>query len=128
MTETAETGAELGAETGAQTGAEADAEAAGAAPTDAAFAQPPREPKYDWGIAVRTEIDLLNDGGHPDAAPGALLVTKGTVGEIVRIGHVPTANNLPVYLVEFPGGRLIGCLEEEIVPVLGPRAQVPGRM
>ena len=30
---------------------------------------PPREPKYEWGIAVRTVTDLLNDGSHPESPP-----------------------------------------------------------
>jgi nitrogen fixation protein NifZ len=89
---------------------------------------PPREPKYEWGIAVKAMVDLLNDGSHPDTPVGGLLVVKDTVGEIVRVGYAPEANNLPVYLVEFPGGKLIGCLEEEIIPVLGVRSAAPGRM
>ncbi|WP_158046217.1 nitrogen fixation protein NifZ [Skermanella pratensis] len=89
---------------------------------------PPREPKYEWGIAVKALADLLNDGSHPDSPAGSLLVVKDTVGEIIRVGYAPEANNLPVYLVEFPGGKLVGCLEEEIAPVLGARAMVPGRM
>ncbi|UEM01673.1 nitrogen fixation protein NifZ [Skermanella rosea] len=89
---------------------------------------PPREPKYEWGIAVKALSDLLNDGSHPDSPAGSLLVVKDTVGEIIRVGYAPEANNLPVYLVEFPGGKLVGCLEEEIAPVLGARSMVPGRM
>jgi nitrogen fixation protein NifZ len=89
---------------------------------------PPREPKYEWGMAVRAAADLINDGSYPEQPEGALLVTLGTVGEIIRIGHMPEANNTPVYLVEFPGGMLVGCLEEEIVPVLGERTLAPGVM
>ena len=89
---------------------------------------PPREPKYEWGIAVRTLTDLLNDGSHPESPEGSLLILKDAVGEIVRVGYAPEANNLPVYLVEFPGGKLVGCLEEEIAPVLGGRSAAPGRM
>ena len=89
---------------------------------------PPREPKYDWGIAVRTVTDLLNDGSHPESPEGSLLILKDAIGEIVRVGYAPEANNTPVYLVEFPGGKLVGCLEEEIAPVLGARSMVPGRM
>ena len=90
--------------------------------------RPPREPKYEWGIAVRTVADLINDGSHPESPAGALLVLKDAVGEIVRVGFAPEANNIPVYLVEFPGGKLVGCLEEEIAPVLGQRASAPGRI
>jgi nitrogen fixation protein NifZ len=89
---------------------------------------PPREPKYEWGIAVKAMTDLLNDGSHPESPEGSLLILKDAVGEIVRVGYAPEANNLPVYLVEFPGGKLVGCLEEEIAPVLGGRSAAPGRM
>ena len=89
---------------------------------------PPREPKYEWGIAVRTVTDLLNDGSHPESPEGSLLILKDATGEIVRVGYAPEVNNTPVYLVEFPGGKLVGCLEEEIAPVLGVRSAAPGRM
>lgn len=75
----------------------------------------PRMPKYQWGLNVRALVDLFNDGSHPDAEEGALLVPVGGVGEIVQVGH-HTEANIPVYLVEF-GRQVIGCLEEEIEPV-----------
>ncbi|HYD32144.1 MAG TPA: nitrogen fixation protein NifZ [Azospirillaceae bacterium] len=88
----------------------------------------PREPKYDWGIRVTASVNLMNDGSHPQSEAGTILVPTGTPGEIVRIGHIPEAN-VPVYLVEFPAGLLVGCFEEEIVPTLGERAAaIPGRM
>ena len=86
------------------------------------------DPDDEWGIAVRTLTDLLNDGSHPESPEGSLLILKDAIGEIVRVGYAPEANNLPVYLVEFPGGKLVGCLEEEIAPVLGVRSAAPGRM
>jgi nitrogen fixation protein NifZ len=46
---------------------------------------------------------------------------------VVRVGHAPETNT-PVYLVEFPGGVLVGCFEPEIRPVGGPRRGVPGVM
>jgi nitrogen fixation protein NifZ len=73
-----------------------------------------RTARYSWGLLVQAAQDLLNDGSHPAAADGSLLVSAGTRGEIVNIGHHPEAN-LPVYLVDF-GGALVGVLEEEILP------------
>jgi nitrogen fixation protein NifZ len=75
-----------------------------------------REPKYQWGQRVRAEIDLYNDGSHPEHAPDALLVPAGAAGEIVQTGmHVDS--NTPVYMVEFAGvPHVVGCLEEEIAP------------
>jgi nitrogen fixation protein NifZ len=72
-----------------------------------------RVAKYDWGQRVRASLDLLNDGSHPGSPEGALLATSGDRGEIVNVGmHVDS--NTPVYMVEFPEGRVVGCLEEEI--------------
>lgn len=88
---------------------------------------PPREPVYDWGARVSAAVDLVNDGSHPHVPPEALLVPMGTPGMVVRVGHAAEAN-VPVYLVEFPGGVLVGCLEDELVAVGGPRRGVPGVM
>lgn len=75
-----------------------------------------REAKFQWGQRVVAGIDLINDGSFPDREAGALLVAEGTAGEVVQIGtHVDT--NTPIYLVEFPDGSVVGCLEDEISPV-----------
>jgi len=76
----------------------------------------PRMPKYQWGQRVRAEIDLHNDGSFPDAPAEALLVKVGDIGEIVQVG-THTEANMPVYLVEFGERLVVGCLEEEIVPL-----------
>lgn len=72
-----------------------------------------REPKFQWGQPVKTQIDLFNDGGYPDAEPDALLAAAGSQGTIVQTG-MHADSNTPLYLVEFPDGKVIGCLEEEI--------------
>jgi nitrogen fixation protein NifZ len=41
------------------------------------------------------------------------LVPAGSEGEIVQVGYHEEAK-VPIYLVEFAGGYVIGCLEEEI--------------
>ncbi|MBI1175237.1 MAG: nitrogen fixation protein NifZ [Sideroxydans sp.] len=74
-----------------------------------------REPKYQWGQPVNAVIDLINDGSFPDAEDGALLVASGTRGEIVQTG-MHEESNIPVYIVEFPNGKIVGCLEEELEP------------
>ncbi len=74
-----------------------------------------RQPKYQWGQPVVALTDLINDGSFPGAELDALLIESGTKGEIVQTGmHEET--NTPIYLVEFPGGKVIGCLETEIAP------------
>lgn len=72
-----------------------------------------RNPIYQRGQTVWSEIDLINDGSYPDREKDALLVKAGTEGEIVQVGFHEEAN-LPVYMVEFTTGDVVGCLEEEI--------------
>lgn len=72
-----------------------------------------REPKYQWGQPVVAMIDLINDGSHPKVETDALLVACGTQGEIVNSG-IHQESNTPVYMVEFPDGKVVGCLEEEL--------------
>lgn len=81
--------------------------------------QATRAPRYPWGLNVRAVVDLHNDGSHPHAEPGAVLVCAGAGGEIANIGHHAEAN-VPVYLVDF-AGTLVGCLEDEIEPAPRPR-------
>lgn len=88
----------------------------------AALARMPRQPRYRWGQPVQATADLRNDGTHPEAAPEALLVAQGAVGEVVRIGH-HTEADMPVYLVDF-GTRVVGCAEDELEPAAAPRADI----
>ncbi len=74
----------------------------------------PRAPAYAWGQRVIALDDLINDGSHPEREPDALLAARGSVGEIVNIGHAPDLNE-PVYLVQF-ADCVVGCLEIELVP------------
>jgi len=76
----------------------------------------PRLPRFQWGQRVKALTDLHNDGSFPDAAVEALLVKVGDVGEIVQVG-THTEANTPVYLVEFGERLVVGCLEEEIIPL-----------
>lgn len=72
-----------------------------------------RVAKYEWGQGVRASLDLYNDGSYPNAPAGTLLAASGDSGEIVNVGmHVES--NTPIYLVEFPNGHVVGCLEEEL--------------
>lgn len=76
----------------------------------------PREPKFQWGQSVTTTIELTNDGSHPDVPADALLAALGARGDIVNVGLVEETGE-PVYLVEFPDGKVVGVFEEEISPV-----------
>ena len=74
----------------------------------------PREPAYAWGQRVIALDDLVNDGSYPERPADDLLAARGSVGEVVNIGHAPDLNE-PVYLVQFEG-CVVGCLEIELVP------------
>jgi len=74
----------------------------------------PRAPAYAWGQRVIALDDLINDGSHPEREACALLAARGSLGEIVNIGHAPDLNE-PVYLVQF-ADCVVGCLEIELVP------------
>ena len=76
----------------------------------------PRLPKFQWGQRVKALIDLHNDGSFPDSPTEALLVNIGATGEIVQVG-THTEANVPIYLVEFREDLVVGCFEEEIVPL-----------
>lgn len=74
----------------------------------------PRMAVYAWGQRVIALDDLINDGSYPDRPEDDLLAARGSVGEVVNIGHAPDLNE-PVYLVQFDG-CVVGCLEIELVP------------
>lgn len=73
----------------------------------------PRIPKFQWGQPVLAIIDMYNDGTFPEKDEDALLVSEGSPGEVVQVGHHEESNT-PVYMVEFKSGIVVGCLEEEI--------------
>jgi nitrogen fixation protein NifZ len=75
-----------------------------------------RPPRFQWGQPVQVLRDLRNDGSYPDCEPDELLEATGTRGEIARVGCLD-GEPIPVYLVSFPDGRVVGCFEEEIGPV-----------
>jgi nitrogen fixation protein NifZ len=69
--------------------------------------------KYDWGQHVIACIDLFNDGSYPEHGMDALLVERGTTGEVLQVG-TQVDTDQTVYMVEFAGNWVVGCLEEEI--------------
>jgi nitrogen fixation protein NifZ len=72
-----------------------------------------RIPLYQWGQPVVARTDLVNDGSYPECAADEMLAAQGTQGEVVQVGTMLEAG-IPIYLVSFPNGRVVGCLEEEI--------------
>lgn len=69
--------------------------------------------KYQWGQTISSQVDLINDGTFPDVEAEAILVEKGTQGEVVNVGTIEETGT-PVYLVEFANGKVVGVLEDEI--------------
>lgn len=69
--------------------------------------------KFQWGQTISSQVDLLNDGSFPDVEMEAVLVEKGMRGEVVNVGSVEETG-IPVYLVEFTNGKVVGVLEDEI--------------
>lgn len=76
----------------------------------------PRTPRFQWGQPVVTLVDLLNDGSYPDLTEAALLAAAGARGEVVNVGMIEDSG-VPVYLVEFADGKVVGVLEEELASV-----------
>jgi nitrogen fixation protein NifZ len=69
--------------------------------------------KYQWGQTISSQVDLINDGSFPEVGPEAILVEKGTQGEVVNVGTIEETG-MPIYLVEFTNGKVVGVLEDEI--------------
>jgi nitrogen fixation protein NifZ len=82
--------------------------------TNALPGSEPRAAAYAWGQRVIALDDLVNDGSYPDRPVDAVLAARGSLGEIVNVGHAQELNE-PVYLVQFDG-CVVGCLEIELVP------------
>jgi nitrogen fixation protein NifZ len=76
-----------------------------------------RNSRFDWGMSVLSKDDLFNDGTYPGVEKEALIVGRGTRGEIVNVG-THSESNVTVYLVEFEGGQVVGCFEDEIQPLI----------
>jgi nitrogen fixation protein NifZ len=70
--------------------------------------------RFSWGQSVRALVDLHNDGSYPDCAADALLAAAGAIGEVVQVGS-QVDSGAAVYLVEFAPGRVVGCLEPELM-------------
>ena len=77
---------------------------------------------YGIGEIVFSRELLVNDGGIPDVAEGAVLATPGRRGVVVNVGHAELDPGQAIYLVRFEGesgaqddlGPPVGCLPEEL--------------
>jgi nitrogen fixation protein NifZ len=78
------------------------------------------EPRFACDDAVRVIRNLRNDGTYPGQPTGALLVRRGSVGYVRRIGVF--LQDQIIYTVHFldAGNRIVGCRENELIPADAP--------
>ena len=70
--------------------------------------------KWDLGDAVRVTRNVRNDGTYPGEETGALLIRRGSVGNVVDVGTF--LQDQIIYSVHFLDvGRIVGCREEELL-------------
>jgi nitrogen fixation protein NifZ len=70
--------------------------------------------KWDLGEAVRVTRNVRNDGTYPGEEIGALLIRRGSVGNVVDVGTF--LQDQIIYSVHFlAAGRIVGCREEELM-------------
>jgi len=70
--------------------------------------------KWDLGDAVRVTRNVRNDGTYPGEEIGALLIRRGSVGNVVDVGTF--LQDQIIYSVHFlAAGRIVGCREEELM-------------
>jgi nitrogen fixation protein NifZ len=67
--------------------------------------------------------NVPNDGFYRHAPDGIFLLAEGERGEILNVGFQEEMHRV-VYFVEFSSERVIGCFEEDLVPL--PRNRTPG--
>jgi nitrogen fixation protein NifZ len=70
--------------------------------------------KWDLGDAVRVTRNVRNDGTYPGEGTGALLIRRGSVGNVVDVGTF--LQDQIIYSVHFlDDQRIVGCREEELL-------------
>lgn len=70
--------------------------------------------KWDLGAAVRVTRNVRNDGTYPGEETGALLIRRGSVGNVVDVGTF--LQDQIIYSVHFlDDKRIVGCREEELL-------------
>ena len=70
--------------------------------------------KWDLGEAVRVTRNVRNDGTYPGEETGALLIRRGSVGNVVDVGTF--LQDQIIYTVNFlDHNRVVGCRDEELI-------------
>lgn len=77
------------------------------------------EGRFEFGEEVRVTRNIRNDGTYPAMDVGALLVRRGSIGNVVEVGTF--LQDQIIFTVHFlQQGRMVGCRLEELLGVAEP--------
>ncbi len=72
------------------------------------------EGRFEFGESVRVTRNVRNDGTYPGMEVGALLIRRGSVGNVVEVGTF--LQDQVIFTVHFLNhGRMVGCRLEELI-------------
>jgi nitrogen fixation protein NifZ len=72
------------------------------------------EGRFEFGEDVRVTRNIRNDGTYPGMDVGALLIRRGSVGNVVEVGTF--LQDQVIFTVHFlQHGRMVGCRLEELL-------------
>jgi nitrogen fixation protein NifZ len=74
------------------------------------------EGRFEFGESVRVTRNIRNDGTYPGMDVGALLIRRGSVGNVIEVGTF--LQDQIIFTVHFlDQGRMVGCRLEELIGV-----------
>jgi nitrogen fixation protein NifZ len=77
------------------------------------------EGRFEFGEEVRVTRNIRNDGTYPAMDVGALLVRRGSIGNVVEVGTF--LQDQIIFTVHFlQQGRMVGCRLEELLGIAEP--------
>ncbi len=72
------------------------------------------EGRFEFGESVRVTRNVRNDGTYPGMEVGALLIRRGSVGNVIEVGTF--LQDQVIFTVHFLNhGRMVGCRLEELI-------------
>ncbi|CAA9891322.1 Protein NifZ [Candidatus Methylobacter favarea] len=77
------------------------------------------EGRFEFGETVRITRNVRNDGTYPGMETGALLIRRGSVGNVIEVGTF--LQDQVIFTVHFLNpGRMVGCRLEELIGIEEP--------
>lgn len=74
------------------------------------------EGRFEFGEEVRVTRNIRNDGTYPAMDVGALLIRRGSIGNVVEVGTF--LQDQIIFTVHFlQHGRMVGCRLEELLGI-----------